>query len=134
MTKEQILEIFRSLKSKRLFSSDVDKFIEPVKGHEFSINLSFNSARQALGRQIESSYDSGYKADCSIDGEDLDFIVLFSKDQSEFIESLSSGEDFQMNYRVLGFDALYQKPIIGAIANNKEGICATNPSPTDNIT
>ena len=115
MTKEEILELFRGLKSKRLFSSDLDRIIAPAKGVKVSMNLSFVSARPALGRQIDSSYDNGYKAECSIDGEELEFIVLFKKEDSDFVQSLGPGEDFEIPIQVLTYDALYQKPMLGAL-------------------
>ena len=115
MTKEEILELFRGLKSKRLFSSDLDRIIAPAKGVKVSMNLSFVSARPALGRQIDSSYDNGYKAECSIDGEELEFIVLFKKEDSDFVESLGPGEDFEIPVQVLAYDALYHKPTLGAL-------------------
>ena len=115
MTKEEILELFRGLKSKRLFSSDLDRIIAPAKGVKVSMNLSFVSARPALGRQIDSSYDNGYKAECSIDGEELEFIVLFKKEDSDFVQSLGPGEDFEIPVQVLTYDALYQKPMLGAL-------------------
>ena len=117
MTKEEILELFRGLKSKRLFSSDLDRIIAPAKGVKVSMNLSFVSARSALGRQIDSSYDNGYKAECSIDGEELEFIVLFKKEDSDFVQSLGPGEDFEIPVQVLTYDALYQKPMLGALLN-----------------
>ena len=117
MTKEEILELFRGLKSKRLFSSDLDRIIAPAKGVKVSMNLSFVSARPALGRQIDSSYDNGYKAECSIDGEELEFIVLFKKEDSDFVESLGPGEDFEIPVQVLTYDALHQKPMLGALLN-----------------
>lgn len=115
MTKEEILELFRGLKSKRLFSSDLDRIIAPAKGVKVSMNLSFVSARPALGRQIDSLYNNGYKAECSIDGEELEFIVLFRKEDSDFVENLGPGEDFEIPVQVLTYDALYQKPTLGAL-------------------
>ena len=87
MTKEEILALFRDLKSRSLFSSELDKILTPAKGQKFSMELSFSSASPCLGRQIDSFYDNGYKAECSIDGEDLEFIVLFSKEHSDFVDN-----------------------------------------------
>ena len=115
VTKEEILELFRGLKSKRLFSSELDRIIAPAKGARVSMNLSFDSARPAIGRQIDSLYDNGYKAECSIDGEELEFIVLFRKEDSDFVESLGPGEDFEIPVQVLAYDALYHKPTLGAL-------------------
>ena len=79
------------------------------------MELSFSSASPCLGRQIDSFYDNGYKAECSIDGEDLEFIVLFSKEHSDFVDNLGAGNDFEVSLRVLGYDSLYKKPILGAL-------------------
>ena len=115
MTKEEILALFRDLKSRSLFSSELDKILTPAKGQKFSMELSFSSASPCLGRQIDSFYDNGYKAECSIDGEDLEFIVLFSKEHSDFVDNLGAGNDFEVLLRVLGYDSLYKKPILGAL-------------------
>ena len=112
MTKKEFLELLKRLKTERLLSSEADNLFGGANGDRYSLNLKFLQFSSVFGRQIDSEYDNGYKFECIIE-EDLDVVVLFQEECKDLVESLSNQSAQEFNVKVLGYDSLYQKPILG---------------------
>jgi hypothetical protein len=112
MIKKEFLELLERLKTERLLSSEVEDLFRAAKGNRYSLKLNFIQFSAVLGRQLNSDYNSGYKFECITD-EELDVLVLFQNEYKELVGSLSGQNFREINVQVLGYDNLYQKPILG---------------------
>ena len=112
MTEKEFLELLKRLKTERLLSSEVEDLFRAAKGNRYSLKLNFIQFSTVLGRQLNSDYNSGYKFEC-ITEEELDVLVLFQDEHKELVGSLSGQNSRKINVQVLGYDSLYQKPILG---------------------
>ncbi|MED6299526.1 MAG: ribosomal protein L7/L12 [Verrucomicrobiota bacterium] len=119
MANDEILEQLKSLKEKRLFSSEAEKLIEPFKGKEYSFDMTFLESGRAFGSQSDPAYDSGHKMTCEI-GDGIKVNVLVPQDQTEFLKGFKSGDNFNLTVRLIGFDGLYHRAIFGKIVHKKE--------------
>ena len=112
MIKKEFLELLKRLKTERLLSSEAEDLFRAAKGNRYSLKLNFIQFSAVLGRQLNSDYNSGYKFEC-ITEEELDVLVLFQDEHKELVGSLSGQNSREINVQVLGYDSLYQKPIVG---------------------
>ena len=112
MIKKEFLELLKRLKTERLLSSEAEDLFRAAKGNRYSLKLNFIQFSTVLGRQLNSDYNSGYKFEC-ITEEELDVLVLFQDEYKELVGSLSGQNSREINVQVLGYDSLYQKPILG---------------------
>ena len=112
MIKKEFLELLKRLKTERLLSSEVEDLFRAAKGNRYSLKLNFIQFSAVLGKQLNSDYNSGYKFECITD-EELDVLVLFQNEYKELVGSLSGQNCREINVQVLGYDNLYQKPILG---------------------
>jgi hypothetical protein len=109
---KEFLELLKRLKTERLLSSEAEDLFRAAKGNRYSLKLNFIQFSAVLGRQLNSDYNSGYKFEC-ITEEELDVLVLFKDEHKELVGSLSGQNSREINVQVLGYDSLYQKPILG---------------------
>ena len=114
MIKKEFLELLKRLKTERLLSSEAEDLFRAAKGNRYSLKLNFIQFSSVLGRQLNSNYNSGYKFEC-ITEEELDVLVLFQDEHKELVGSLSGQNSREINVQVLGYDSLYQKPILGYV-------------------
>ncbi len=112
VTKQEFLELLRRVKAERLLSSETDILFEAAKGDRYSLSLNFIQFSSVLGSQINSEYDNGFKFECTT-GEGSDVVVLFQDKFKEFADSLRGQNAREIKVKVLGYDSLYQKPILG---------------------
>ena len=112
MTRNEFLELLARAKTERLLSSEAEKLFGAAKGKKYSLTLDFISYSSAFGRQIHSDYDNGYKFECAT-GDDLQVVVLFQEKCKEFVDQLRGQTSREIHLEVLGYDSLYQKPILG---------------------
>ena len=106
------LELLKRLKTERLLSSEAEDLFRAAKGNRYSLKLNFIQFSSVLGRQINSDYNNGYKFEC-ITEEGLDVLLLFQDEYKELVKSLSGQTSREISVEVLGYDSLYQKPILG---------------------
>jgi antitoxin component YwqK of YwqJK toxin-antitoxin module len=109
---KEFLELLKRLKNERLLSSEAENLFSAAKGNRYALKLNFIQFSSVLGRQLNSDYNSGYKFEC-ITEEELDVLVLFQDEHKELVGSLSGQNSREINVQVLGYDSLYQKPILG---------------------
>ena len=112
MIEKEFLELLKRLKNERLLSSEAENLFSAAKGNRYALKLNFIQFSSVLGRQLNSDYNSGYKFEC-ITEEELDVLVLFQDEHKELVGSLSGQNSRKINVQVLGYDSLYQKPILG---------------------
>ena len=106
------LELLKRLKTERLLSFEAEDLFRAAKGNRYSLKLNFIQFSSVLGRQINSDYNNGYKFEC-ITEEGLDVLLLFQDEYKELVKSLSGQTSREISVEVLGYDSLYQKPILG---------------------
>lgn len=114
MIKKEFLELLKRLQNERLLSSEAADNFRIAQGNRYSLKLNFIQFSSVLGRQINSDYNDGYKFEC-ITEEELDVLVLFQGEHKELVGSLSGQTSRETNVQVLGYDSLYQKPILGFV-------------------
>ena len=114
MIKKEFSELLKRLKTERLLSSEAEDLFRVAKGNRYCLKLNFIQFSSVLGRQLDSNYNSGYKFEC-ITEEELDVLVLFQDEHEELVGSLSGQTSREINVQVLGYDSLYQKPILGYV-------------------
>jgi hypothetical protein len=112
--KKEFLELLKRLQNERLLSSEAADNFRIAQGNRYSLKLNFIQFSSVLGRQINSDYNDGYKFEC-ITEEELDVLVLFQGEHKELVGSLSGQTSRETNVQVLGYDSLYQKPILGFV-------------------
>ena len=118
--KNEIMTALRELKEKRLLSSEAEALMKPYAGASFDLRLDFVSSSRSFGRQKDSSYDDGQKVLCTAEKWDIECDVLFSPEDNELVESMESGQDFQVTVKFIEYDALYQRVIFGKIGSGLE--------------
>ena len=114
MAKEEIIKTLRTLKEKRLFSSEAEKLVAPLKGSKDSFNFEFIESSPTLGRQLDSAYDNGHQLKVKFEGS-IESVILISEKQFESLNKLSSGQSISMNLKFLEYDSLYQRAVFGKI-------------------
>ena len=112
MTREDFFELLRRVKAERLLSSEADRLFGAARGIRYSLDLNFIQFSSAFGKQIHSAYDGGYKFECSTD-EGFEVVVLFREQHKALVDSLQGQNSREIDVEVLGYDILYQKPILG---------------------
>ncbi|MEC9037353.1 MAG: hypothetical protein VX588_11065, partial [Verrucomicrobiota bacterium] len=118
MSKDQIIEQLKSLKEKRLFSSEVEKLIEPFKGKVYSFDMTFAESERSFGSQPDPAYNNGHKMKCEI-AEGTEITVLVPADQEEFLKGLKSGDTLNLTLQLLGYDGLYSRAVFGKADHKK---------------
>ncbi|MEC8659707.1 MAG: ribosomal protein L7/L12 [Verrucomicrobiota bacterium] len=118
--KNEIMNALRELKEKRLLSSEAEALMKPYSGASFDLRLDFVSSSRSFGRQKDPSYDDGQKVLCTAEKWGVECDVLFSPEDNELVESMESGQDFQVTVKFIEYDALYQRVIFGKIGSGLE--------------
>ena len=118
--KNEIMTALRELKEKRLLSSEAEALMKPYAGASFDLRLDFVSSSRSFGRQKDSSYDDGQKVLCTAEKWEVECDVLFSPEDNELVESMESGQDFQVTVKFIEYDALYQRVIFGKVGSGLE--------------
>ena len=88
MGKESIIKTLKSLKEKRLFSSEAEKLVAPLKGKKDSFNFEIIESSRTLGRQLDSAYDNGHQLIVKF-GDDLESAILIPEKDSESLGAVS---------------------------------------------
>ena len=118
--KNEIMTALRELKEKRLLSSEAEALMKPYAGASFDLRLDFVSSSRSFGRQKDSLYDDGQKVLCTAEKWGVECDVLFSPEDNELVESMESGQDFQVTVKFIEYDALYQRVIFGKVGSGLE--------------
>ena len=118
--KNEIMNALRELKEKRLLSSEAEALMKPYAGASFDLRLDFVSSSRSFGRQKDPSYDDGQKVLCTAEKWGVECDVLFSPEDNELVESMESGQDFQVTVKFIEYDALYQRVIFGKVGSGLE--------------
>ena len=114
MAKEEIIKALRDLKQKRLFSSEAEKLLAPLKGNKDSFNFEFIESSRTFGRQLDSAYDNGHQLIVKL-GEDIESAILIPEENSESLGELTAGHSMSMDLKFIGYDSLYQRAVFGEI-------------------
>ena len=115
MTQSDLLDALSKLKESRLLLSEVDASLEPFHEDVFRLTCSFVSASRSLGSQPDPVYDDGYTIICKVEAGDIECSVQVCPSENARIESLSDGDELELDLKVLGFDSLYQRVILGQV-------------------
>ncbi len=89
--------------------------LEPFREGTFQLNCSFVSASRSLGSRSDSTYNDGYTVTCKVGAGEVECSVLAFSSENARIESLSEGDALELDLKVLGFDSLYQRVILGQV-------------------
>ena len=115
MTQSDLLDALAKLKESRLLPSEVDALLEPFHEDTFRLTCSFVSASRSLGSQPDPAYDDGYTIICKVGSGETECTVQAFPSENARIESLSDGDELELDLKVLGFDSLYQRVILGQV-------------------
>ena len=118
MGKESIIKTLKSLKEKRLFSSEAEKLVAPLKGKKDSFNFEIIESSRTLGRQLDSAYDNGHQLIVKF-GDGIESAILIPEKDSESPGELTAGYSMSMDLKFLGYDSLYQRAIFGKVNRDK---------------
>ena len=118
MGKESIIKTLKSLKEKRLFSSEAEKLVAPLKGKKDSFNFEIIESIRTLGRQLDSAYDNGHQLIVKF-GDDIESAILIPEKDSESLGELAAGYSMSMDLKFIGYDSLYQRAVFGKV--NSDG-------------
>ena len=118
MAKEEIIKALRTLKEKRLFSSEAEKLVAPLKGNKDFFNFEFIESSPTFGRQLDSAYDNGHQLIVKFE-ENIESAILISEKQFESLNELSCGQSISMNLKFLEYDNLYQRAVFGKINDTR---------------
>ena len=115
MTQSSLLDALAKLKESRLLPSEVDALLEPFREDAFPLTCSFVSAARSFGGQSDSAYSDGYTMICKVGAGETACSVQAFPSENARIESLSDGDELELDLKVLGFDSLYQRVILGQV-------------------
>ena len=118
MGKESIIKTLKSLKEKRLFSSEAEKLVAPLKGKKDSFNFEIIESSRTLGRQLDPAYDNGHQLIVKF-GDDIESAILIPEKDSESLGELAAGYSMSMDLKFIGYDSLYQRAVFGKV--NSDG-------------
>ena len=113
MDKKDFIESIRLANEKRGFSSEIESSLKGYKGLKMQFDLSFVSYTKTFGSQYGSNYEGGYSVTCKDLDSNFEMVVLFEAGDNQKIEALSVGGEINEEVEYIGYDNLYQKPIMG---------------------
>ena len=113
MDKKDFIESIKLANENRGFSSEIESSLKIYKGLKMQFDLSFVSSTKTFGSQHGSNYEGGYSVTCKDLDSDFEIVVLFEASDNQKIESLSVGGKINEEIEYIGYDNLYQKPIMG---------------------
>lgn len=113
MSSAELLATLNDLKVNRRIPAEIAAAIDPLRGQQFTLELTFGSSTRTFGNRFDSSYDNGYTATCKTVETDLEVSVLFPPSDNSTIEGRASGDIFETQVILLDFDGLYQRAILG---------------------
>ena len=108
--------------------------LDPFREDTFQLTCSFVSSSRSLGSQPDSAYKDGYTIICKVGAGDTECSVQVFPSENARIESLSDGDDLELELKVLGFDSLYQRVLFGQVADIPTSVEAELPvEPEDSV-
>ena len=119
MDKKEFIESLKSLEEKRALSTEAESTLSRFKDLNMYFELEFISYTKTFGSQYGSNYDGGYSVKCKAKDEGVELLVLFGTKSNERIESLNVGDRIDEEIKYLGYDNLYQKPIMGELVSSQ---------------
>ena len=119
MDKKEFIESLKSLEEKRALSTEAESTLSRFKDLNMYFELEFVSYDKTFGSQYGSNYDGGYSVKCKAKDEGVELLVLFGTKSNERIESLNVGDRIDEEIKYLGYDNLYQKPIMGELVSSQ---------------
>ena len=119
MDKKEFIESLKSLDEKRALSTEAESTLSRFKDLNMYFELEFVSYDKTFGSQYGSNYDGGYSVKCKAKDEGVELSVLFGTKSNERIESLNVGDRIDEEVKYLGYDNLYQKPIMGELVSSQ---------------
>ena len=115
MTQSDLLDALAKLKESRLLSSEADSLLEPFREDTFRLTCSFVSASRSLGSRSDAAYNDGYTVTCKVGAGKFECFVLAFPAEDARIEDLGLGDELELELKVIGFDSLYQRVILGQV-------------------
>ena len=119
MGKKEFIESLKLLGEKRTLSTEAESTLSQFKDLNMYFELEFISYTKTFGSQYGSNYDGGYSVKCKAKDEGVELSVLFGTKSNERIESLNVGDRIDEEIKYLGYDNLYQKPIMGELVSSQ---------------
>jgi len=113
------LATLTDLKANRRSSSEVDSILSPFRDKSFRLQLSFDSSSRTFGNRFDKAFENGYTAIGKLEGK-LEVAILFDPESNSLVEGLTPGESLTIEMRLLDFDGLYQRPILGRFPKDKD--------------
>ena len=113
MDKKDFIESIKLANEKRGFSSEIEASLKSYEGLKMQFDLEFISSTKTFGSQYGSSYEGGYSVSCKDLDSGFEMVVVFGPNDNQKIESLSAGGEINEEVEYIGYDNLYQKPILG---------------------
>ena len=118
MTQSSLLDALAKLKESRLLPSEVDALLEPFREDAFPLTCFLVSVTRSFGGQSDSAYSDGYTMICKVGSGETECSVQTFPSENTRIEDLRPGDEFELELKVLGFDSLYQRVLLGQVAKD----------------
>ncbi|MFP6892479.1 MAG: hypothetical protein VCA18_01930 [Opitutales bacterium] len=119
MNSEELLATLTDLRANRRSSSEVDSILSPFRDKSFRLQFSFDSSSRTFGNRFDKAFENGYTAIGKLEGK-LEVAILFDPESNSLVEGLTPGESLTIEMRLLDFDGLYQRPILGRFPKDKD--------------
>ena len=113
MNSKKLIETLTFLQENRKLGSEADALVDPFKDLVCGMRFRFESMSRTFANPHDPDYEGGQTLVGELIGTGLDFSLLLSPVENEWVESLESGEEFDGLVKFLGFDGLYQRGIFG---------------------
>jgi len=118
VTQSSLLDALAKLKESRLLPSEVDALLEPFREDAFPLTCFLVSVTRSFGGQSDSAYSDGYTMICKVGSGETECSVQTFPSENTRIEDLRPGDEFELELKVLGFDSLYQRVLLGQVAKD----------------
>jgi hypothetical protein len=115
-----LLNILKEIKTNRIIGSEADKLLEPFHGKSGEFSFSVIEVSTTFSTRHGELYKGGKTILAKIMGTDLKGTILFSKEENKWINGLALGNEFSCRVKVLQFDRLYDRVVLGEVFENDE--------------
>ncbi len=115
MNYRELIDALTFLKENRKLGSEADELVAPFKDLVCSAEFRFESLSRTFANPHDPQFEGGQTMVGDLIGSEVDFSLLLPPEQTEWVESLERGEEFECSVNFLGFDGLYQRGIFGFV-------------------
>lgn len=115
MNYRELIDALTFLKENRKLGSEADELVAPFKDLVCFAEFRFESLSRTFANPHDPQFEGGQTMVGDLIGSEVDFSLLLPPEQTEWVESLERGEEFECSVNFLGFDGLYQRGIFGFV-------------------